>query len=122
MADKLTQLQKVFEQDTITVEELQKAKEIYVTIAKEDHKQGEYIDSNFARSILSNKFMEWVSENKEYLEDKLKTVWIEGRKYNASIADVNEETGELDKVLNIRLGLKQAKKLVKENDFYLNQG
>ena len=112
---------KLFKEDKVTLDELKQAKAAYVKIAQEDHKKGNYTNSRFERANLAKKFMEWLKDNKESLEDNLKTLWIDGNKYNANIADVNEETGEIDQVISIRVSKKQAISLVDDYNFYLKE-
>ena len=112
---------KHFKEEKVSLDELVAAKAEYSKIAQEDHKKGNYTKSRFERAKLSKKFMEWVKDNKENLETNLKTLWVDGNKYNANVADVNEDTGEIEQVISIRVNQKQAMELVDTYDFFMKE-
>lgn len=115
-----TQLKKVFQAKTATLDELKEAKAIYKKIAEADYQKGEFIDSRFARNILTIKLFEYLDNNEDTIAPMLKTVFMDGNKFNANLAEIDDETGELNSVINIRVNESNAKKLIKEYDFYLN--
>jgi len=104
-----------------TLEQLQKAREIYKEIAQEAYKSKEkdYTSTNLALTILKNAFFAFLDSNPDL--DFKKTLFMndKGTGYNAVLAKV--ENGEYDNVFSIKIRTEfEAEKLIRDYGFYLN--
>lgn len=118
-------VEKCFKSEKVTMEELQKGVELAKELAQADYKRDDddWTESRVARIIVGNKFMEYLEDesNEVFLEESFKSVFVDGRKFNAHISTLNEETGEFEKVLNLRVSMKTMKKLLQDHNFYLQE-
>lgn len=116
---KLTDLQKVFRKETISLQDLQKGKEIYNEIAKEGHNTKKWTDTNFAQDIMFSNFIKYLEENKEETQNFMRTLFSNENSYSATLAQKTEDDN-LKTVISIKVkNINKAKRLIEDYDFYL---
>lgn len=120
MAKTLTDMKKALatEKDkNVTLEQLQKAKEIYVEIAQECFKTKVWTTLNLALAILNKAFKNFVESND--LTEYRKSIFIGENGYNVVLALVTDK-GEYDNVFSIKVKNEQfIMDLIDNHEFYL---